>query len=125
MIMIRAFTFVDLHHLRYTKKHPFISSLLQSLSRLSVLAILGLCLLLLVIASYFTIQPDALTLVMVYMTQVLLPATLYEIIMDVTVMYPYAHMNISLFSGKTHILIIGKRSNVSLKSYIEILLYFM
>jgi len=103
----KTFTSVDAQNPTFKLKHPVYSFLLLSLSRVSVLLILGACLFLLVVASYFSTQPEPSALIFVYLLQVLLPSALFDLAKTLLALYPYGHINVSLMS-KVPLLVIGK-----------------
>jgi len=67
---LKLISSVDAQDPTYKLKHPMVSLLLVSLSRLSLLVISGLVLGLLVVASLFSYHPQTLTFILVYIREV-------------------------------------------------------
>lgn len=85
-----AFTTIDAQDPTMKLKRPFLSFLIIFLSRVSLMIISGMVMLLLVVASVFSYDPDTITFIEVYLVQVMFPSVVMEACTYMLLFYPYS-----------------------------------
>lgn len=90
---------IDARDPTFKLKHPIISFLLLSLSRLSILLLSGMVLGLLVVTSLFSYHTRTITFIHIYLIQILMPAVTMELLMEILVFYPYGSICIYVLNN--------------------------